>query len=35
MVSDMPEITNKLQNPLNSLSVAKKYLETAQSHTQW
>jgi hypothetical protein len=33
--SDMPDITDKLQNPLDNLRAAKEYLETAQSDIQW
>lgn len=33
--SDMPDITDKLQNPLDNLRAAKEYLETAQSDVQW
>ena len=35
MSSDMPDIEDKLQTPLDNLRVAKEYLETAQSDTQW
>ena len=35
MSSDMPDIKDKLQTPLDNLRVAKEYLETAQSDTQW
>jgi len=35
MSSDMPDINDKLQTPLNNLRVAKEYLETAQSDIQW
>ncbi len=35
MSSDMPDIADKLQNPLDNLRVAKEYLETAQSDVQW
>lgn len=35
MASDMPEIKNKLQTPLDNLLVAKEYLETSQSDLQW
>ena len=35
MSDDMPDINDKLQNPLNNLRVAKEYLETAQSDIQW
>jgi hypothetical protein len=33
--SDMPDITDKLQNPLDNLRAAIEYLETAQSDVQW
>jgi len=35
MSSDMPDINDKVQTPFNKLLVAKEYLETAQSDTQW
>ena len=35
MLSDMPDINDKLQTPFNNLRVAKEYLETAQSDIQW
>ena len=35
MASDMPDVKDKLQNPLDNLRVAKEYLETAQSDLQW
>ncbi len=35
MSSDMPDIKDKLQTPLDNLRVAKEYLETAQSDIQW
>jgi hypothetical protein len=35
MASDMPDIKDKLQTPLDNLRVAKEYLETAQSDLQW
>ena len=35
MASDMPEIKDKLQTPLDNLRVAKEYLETSQSDLQW
>jgi len=33
--SDMPEIGDKIQTPLDNLRVAKEYLETSQSDIQW
>lgn len=33
--SDMPEFTDKLTIPQHNLIVAKEYLETSQSDTQW
>lgn len=35
MSSDMPDIKDKLQTPLDNLRVVKEYLETAQNYTQW
>ncbi|MDX5585574.1 MAG: hypothetical protein QNK20_11805 [Aureibaculum sp.] len=35
MGSDMPDLQEKLQTPFNNLIVAKEYLETSQSDTQW
>ena len=35
MASDMPDLKDKLQTPLDNLRVAKEYLETSQSDTQW
>lgn len=35
MTSDMPEILDKLQTPIDNLVVAKEYLETSQSDVQW
>lgn len=35
MASDMRNISDKLQTPLDNLRVAKEYLETFQSDTQW
>jgi hypothetical protein len=35
MASDMPDLKDKLQTPLENLRVAKEYLETAQSDLQW
>jgi hypothetical protein len=35
MASDMPDIKDKLQTPLDNLRVAKEYLETSQSDLQW
>lgn len=35
MASDMPDLKDKLQTPLDNLRVAKEYLETSQSNTQW
>lgn len=35
MASNMRDIKDKLQTPLDNLRVANEYLETAQSDTQW
>lgn len=35
MASEMPDLKDKLQTPLDNLRVAKEYLETSQSDTQW
>jgi len=35
MSSDMPDLKDKLQTPLENLRVAKEYLETSQSDLQW
>lgn len=35
MASDMPDIKDKLQTPLDNLRVAEEYLETSQSDLQW
>ena len=35
MASDMPDIKDKIQTPLDNLRVAKEYLETSQSDVQW
>ena len=35
MSSDMPDIKDKLQTPLDNLRVAKEYLETSHSDAQW
>jgi hypothetical protein len=35
LASDMPDIKDKLQTPLDNLRVAKEYLETSQRDLQW
>ena len=35
MASNMPELGDKLQTPLNNLVVAKEFLETSKSDIQW
>lgn len=35
LTSDMPELGDKIQTPIDNLVVAREYLETAQSDLQW
>lgn len=35
LLSDMPELGDKIKTPLENLVVVKKYLETSQSEVQW